>query len=184
MDTMVRENLGLIVNVKNASESGDKAELVRLLGQVREKLAPLTARGTMLEELRGVLTSADYASVEGLVKEYRSAVMEDLRAEGGRARPAQLAVREGLVELGQEIKRSYERQFSARAAEFEKVLSKLDLRPEQEQTIRTMVHDHFQETMGRATPQQNRVLFVRILGTLNREQQVKLLQEYSGALPE
>jgi hypothetical protein len=191
VDGMVRENLELIINLRNAKESGDKGELVRLLGEVKEKLQPLAARGTLLQELKDAMPSVEYARVETMTKEYRQAIVDELReeagpdgAKGGRVRDGALAGRESLLELGQQIRASYERQFVSRFARFEQVLAKLDLRPEQERSIRAMAREQFEKTKGRATPQEKRDLAVRILAVLEKDQQAKFLKATSEEMPD
>jgi hypothetical protein len=181
LDKVVAGNLDLLVEIGNASQAGDKAALLRLAGEVYKKLEPLRQRGTLQKELSGVLPEKKAVRLQDLAREYRSAVRDEIVAEaksrGETLRPAQGLARAGLAELGQEIRRSYERQIAAGTAELEALISKLDLTPEQDGKVRNMVSTFFQETKGRATPAQKRDLFFRVMGVLNLDQKRELLKQ-------
>jgi hypothetical protein len=183
LDRIVGSNLELLVQIGNATQAGDRPALVRLAGNVHERLEPLRRRGTLQKELAGVLPEAKGVRLQDLAGEYRTALRDEIvreaKSKGERLRPAQGLARVGLLELGQEIRRSYYRQIAAGTAELESVIGKLGLTPEQEGKVRGMVLTFFQETMGKASPAQKRDLFLRVMATLEPGQKRELLRYIS-----
>ncbi len=180
VDRVVIENVPMLLEYRTAAEAGDRAESVRVLGEFLGKLDPLTKRGTLLDELAGVLSVGPRHEFEALVGEYREALREEARREaverGERFRPRAYGVRENLLTLGQEIRRSYERQVTGRIAEFDKVLAELALEPEREARVRALVTEFGQRTRLNPTEAQRRELFAAILKELTPEQAGRLLR--------
>jgi hypothetical protein len=183
-DHVVLDNLDLVVRLHNARQAGDKMATVNLLTEFMRKLAPVNARGRLAEEIHNALPAEQAAKFDAIVAEYRTAAMAEARREaerrGERVAPRVLETRENLASIGAEIRRSYERQISARAAEFERIIAQLGLRAEQETKIRNMVTDYAQQTKGKATPEQRRTLFFRIMAELDQDQQKRLMALYLG----
>jgi hypothetical protein len=182
LDRIVTDNLDLIIRIHAAGEAGDKAEALTLLGQALQKLKPLRERGTLESELGAALPEAQRAAFWALVKEYQGAMIGELRdearARGEEARPLAATIKSSLIVLGAEVKRSYERQVGGKAAEFEKILAKLGLTPEQESRVRGLVARFAEQSKGKPTEGQKRDLFLAVMSHLNREQQ-KLLIRYT-----
>jgi hypothetical protein len=184
LDRIVTENIDLVVRFAGARQAGDRAEQLKLLEEFSKKLEPLSARGKLIDELKGVLPRDKASRLDTLVNDYRRAAADDDVAEA-RTRGEQLSrlqanLRENLASLGSDVKRSYERTVAAKAADFEQVLAQLSLRPEQESKIRGMVRDFVQETKGKPTPEQRRGLFMRIMALLDPDQQQTLVNAYLG----
>jgi hypothetical protein len=179
LDKVVSGNLELLVEINNAAQSGDKAALLRLAGDVYRQLQPLRDRGTLLAELGRALPADQHRRLQDMVLEYRRALRDDVTAEaaakGETLKPRQSAGRQALAELGQEIKRSYERQISAGLAELETLLQKLELSPEQDGKVRTLITQHFERTKGKPTPAQKRELFFNLMAVLDGRQKRTLL---------
>lgn len=184
LDKIVIANLDGIVKFANARQAGDRRGQILQLSQLMGKLGPLNARGTLGSELRGTLGADKVKQYDAIIAEYRKAAADEAtkeaRARGERLTPQQIETRENLQSLGQEIKRSYERQIAAKATEFDRIIGQLGLEPEQETNIRNLVADFAQQTKGKATPEQKRDIFFRIMSRLNPDQQKKLVSLYLG----
>jgi len=184
LDKIVVENLDVIVKFANARQAGDRRDQILLLSQLMGKLQPLNARGNLGTELRGTLDEAKAKQYDTILAEYRKAAADEAnreaKARGERLTPRQIETRENLQSLGAEIKRSYERQITAKVTEFDRIIGQLGLEPEQETNIRNLVTEFGQQTKGKATPEQRRDLFFRIMARLNPDQQRKLMSLYLG----
>ena len=184
LDKIVIDNLDLVLKFSNARQAGDRREQVLLLSQLVTKLQPLNARGTLASELRSTLPAEKAKQFDAILAEFRKAAADeankDARARGERLTARQIETRENLQSLGLEIKRSYERQITARATEFDAIIAQLGLEPEQETNVRNLVSEFGQRTRGKATPEEKRDLFFRIMARLNPEQQKRLVSLYLG----
>ncbi len=180
LDKVVAGNLDLLVELANASQAGDKAALLRLAGEVYRELEPLRRRGSLESEFLRALPEGPGVRLQTLVGQYRTAlrdeVVADAKAKGETLRVRQASARVALFELGQEIRRSYERQIAAGTAELEALIARLELRPEQDMKIRNMVSNFFIETKGKADAAQKRGLFLRVLAVLDGPQKRALLR--------
>jgi hypothetical protein len=186
MDEIVKDNLLLLGKVHTAVQGGDRAEIVGLLGEVREAMEPMRARGTLMEELQDALPNEKAKRVKVLAKEYREALYAEMKAAkeagGERLRLREFVTRETLAELGGEIKRAYERTLGASQANFERVLAKLELRPEQETKIRNMAVRHVEETKGKATRAQNVAFVLRVMRELDAGQRKRLMEAFDEGM--
>lgn len=183
LDKAVIDNLDLVIQIHNAKESGDKAEKLRLLGELMKHLKPLTARGPLVDELAATMPKPQADTFKKLVADYRDAAIAenqaDAKARGEKLTQRQATIRENLVTLGLDIKRSYNRQITARVADFERILAELNLSPEQETKVRNMVVEFAQQTKGRPTADDKRSLFFKIMAVLDSEQQKTLMRLYA-----
>jgi hypothetical protein len=93
-----------------------------------------------------------------------------VRAEGG------ATAAEALAAVGREIRRSYDRVVTSAVKDFEELIKRLELSPEQEAEVRRLAQDSFQQTAGKATPAQRGELFVKIYGVLEPGQRAKLVE--------
>jgi len=184
LDRIVLNNLNLVMQFHNARLAGDKRDQLVLLTQLLVVLKPLTDRGTLSEEIIGALSLDQSVTFKSLVRDYNQAAAAETEAEsraaGERLTQRQITARENLVVLGTEIKRSYERQITSRTAEFEQIMSQLELEPEQESKIRAMVLDYAQAVVGKPTLDQRRSLFFRMMAVLNADQQRTLIRLFVG----
>ncbi len=184
LDAVVIDNIDLVVKLHNARQSGDRRDQLAVMSEFMKKLQPLNARGRLADEIRGTLSKEQQGRYDAILKEYREAAIEEgtkeARARNEFVTDRGMETRENLASLGLEIKRSYERQISSKAAEFERVVSQLGLRSEQEAKIRALVTSFTQETKGKATAEQKRALFFRIMADLDPDQQQRLMRLYLG----
>jgi hypothetical protein len=184
LDKIVQDNIDLVVRFANARQAGDKAGQLAALNEFSGKLQPLNVRGKLADELRNALPREKTARFDNLINDYRRALadedMADAQARGENLTRLQVNLRQNLQSLGVEIKRSYERTIAAKSAEFEQLISQLSLRPEQEAKVRSLVTDFVQRTQGKATPDQRRDLFFKIMAELDPDQQKALMNAYMG----
>lgn len=180
LDEIVRDNLLLLVKLNNARQAGDREGVREALREFRPKFEPLQARGRLIDELADALPAEQATRLRELVREYWQAVLAE-EGEGGdgtgeRRRPREAMAREATAAIGREIRRSYERQFTARRERFDKVLAAAELPPEKETMVRNMVQDNFQKTQGKATPEQNRELVLSIAAKLDPAERRRFLR--------
>jgi hypothetical protein len=180
LDKIVLDNLDLVIQIHNARQSGSRIDQLVLLGDFVKAMRPLNDRGTLADELLPVLPLAQGADFRALVREYNQAATAEIVAEaksrGERLTPRQAATRESLIVLGQEVKRSYERQITSKTAEFEAIIAQLNLDPDQDSKIRNLVLDYAQEVKGKPTADQRRAVFFKIMALLDSEQQRTLVR--------
>ncbi len=179
-DKVVRENIDLLVRFQTATAAGDRTEQGTLLMELAAELRDLRARGTLQNEISGLLTDDLAEPFDAIVDEYRAAVVQELvesSPEGLRLWQARRRV--ALQEMGQQIARAYDRVVVSASSDYEALLAKLALSTEQEAKIRRMVQEFGQETMLNPTQAQRRELLLRILPELTPEQRQILFREYS-----
>lgn len=183
LDKAVRDNIDLLLRLQSA----DRRVRLDLIREFGESLKELRTRGTLREEVRGVLPKGQATRYDELIDGYWDVVVSDAvqaaqRENSTRPAPgrAEVLAREVLTSLGNEIRRSFERQIGQRAREFEELLGKLGLSPEKDSKIRGMLADHVERTGGKPTPQQRRDLVLRIYGELDREQKRIAARELLG----
>lgn len=184
LDKIVTDNIDLVVKFANARQAGDRAAQFALLDEFSRKLQPLNARGKLADELKSALPPEHAREYDAILSEYRRAATDadvaEAQARGEKLSRLQANLRENLASLGLQIKRSYERTIAAKAADFEQLIGQLNLRPEQDTKIRNLVTNYVQDTKGRATAEQRRTLFLRIMGELDPDQQKTLMNAYLG----
>jgi hypothetical protein len=185
MDALVRDHLKEIAELASARQSGDQAAARRLLADLLQKAKPITSKGTVLEQVKAVLSNKDGAELERLVKEYTAATVAD-RADNSMGDPGarkprtrvgqrvQAQITERLTGLGAEIKRSYERVFGGRAGELQEAIATLGLSPEQESKVQRIFTDLFQKTYGKPTRTQSTKAFLDAYALMNDEQKARL----------
>lgn len=195
MDALVRDNLKEIAELASARQSGDQTAARGLLADLLRKAKPITSKGTVLEQVKAVLSNKDGAELERLVGEYSAATAaeraENPMGEAGARTPRtrvgkrlQAQAIERLAGLGGEIKRSYERVFGGRAGELQELVAKLGLSPEQESRVTQIFTDLFQKTYGKPTRAQSTKAFFEAYALMNDEQKARfreLAAERTGA---
>lgn len=187
VDEVVIGNIELLVSVKGAGESGDRVRAIGLLRKLDEAFGGIEPVRKFEERLGGAMGLVQRQEFMALLDEYRDAVAEDrrraLEREGAarrELRPRALRLRERLEELGVEIRRSYERQVTLAAREFEALMAKLALRPEQEGEIRRLVADYAQRTQLNPNEADRRAIFLKVLSHLDEDQRRILFESARG----
>ncbi|MEK6701141.1 MAG: hypothetical protein AABZ53_02685 [Planctomycetota bacterium] len=189
LDRVVIGNLDLLGELQQTNERRGK---LKLLGDFREKLKDLEARGTLREEVEKVLPKEQADRYRDQIDGYWSVVIDDAMQEGKNTSKndksgktpepsrASITARESLLAFGVEIKRSYERQIAGKTKELEEFLSKLGLSQETEEKIREMYREFFERYRNGSSETQRRDLFQRVFRQLNKEQQKIALAEVLG----
>ncbi len=191
LDEIVRDNLELLVQLNNARQAGNKAEAVPLLGKLSDAMEPLRqearGRGRLRDEIATLLGDDDRRDFQRMIDEYwRALVKDELQQAESRKEKLSLAqarVRVTLGALGNELRRSFERQFKLREKQFEDFLAALDLTPEQDAKIRKQVQEFVERTRGKPSPRESYDLTMKILPLLTPEQRRALARIMLGVSP-
>jgi hypothetical protein len=193
IDSLVQDNLKLLAESKSARDAGDQDAARRAYRELFAKAKPYFDRGSLIEELRPVLSTDEHTQLVGMVSAYRAASAKD-RAEypdaaqpraGRTARAGSpvaemfgAAASENLETLGLEVKASYDRVFLSGQRDFEETLQALALSPEQESTIRRLVTDQFQKSFGKVSPADRRRIMMKVYRELTPEQRKLALERF------
>jgi hypothetical protein len=179
LDRIVVNNIPELLEIFSSFQGGDAATGIRKYLRFSRELRPLNARGSLQEEIAGVLPDELRARFDAIVNEYRSALVEDIRAEaeskGEKIGRRQAALREGLAAIGQEIGRSVERQIGNGALQLQRLYEHVEATAEQQAAIGAKVQEFLGETQGAPTRMQSVRLFFDILRVLTPEQRKHLL---------
>jgi hypothetical protein len=183
LDTIVRDNLRLIIELAQAKQSGESESTRRLQAQVLEKASPFFKRGPLLGEVRPALTDEHFAELKRMVDEYNAVAADDRMGDPmtGPKKDNKLGalLAQGFEGFAAEARASYERVVGAGGKEFEALIRMLSLTSEQESGIRQKAGDLFQKTYGKPTKRQQFQLFMDIYAQLDVEQRHKLA-DYIG----
>jgi hypothetical protein len=184
MDKIVTDNLREVVEMAQAFAANDQAAGLRLAGELYRKAEPFVMRGRLVDELSAVLSEENAAELRRLTQEYWRAAIEESALEqgaGGRPRGRMGAVmHQRLTTLGHEVRQSLERTVIAQGREFEALLGRLGVTPEQESVIRAAVEEAYVATMGKPTRVQQVAAFLKVYGVLNPEQRRELGRAIAG----
>jgi len=184
LDELVKDNLKEIVELAGARQAGEAARARELMRDLLRTAGPIMKKGTLVEQVSAALPTQAGEELNRLVEEYVQAAVEDrmenggpegaARAGGGKPGKMQASIAERLTGFGAEIKRSYERVFTSRARDFEKLLKDLNLAPEVESKVQQVFTDLFQKTYGKPTPAQGSKAFMQAWVLLDGEQRTRL----------
>lgn len=185
LDTFVGENLDLIVKIGNAAGTGNQADMVGLIFEAMNKLRPLHRRGTLENEISGVLPGAHRAEFKRLLTEYRDAIVAERRAElerNGEPKKDRFGIlsEEHLKTLGREIERSVQRQLRSGDFVYRYLTRGLDLTPEQHASIRDKCRA-YSERVGEEEIKSEQVkLFFAISAELTPAQRIQFARLVNG----
>lgn len=189
LDELVIDRLDLLIKLSNGGGDADRAEAIRAL---REALAPTTRKGRLGDRLRALMPADAAAEHQRLEREYVQAVAEDrvqmLAAEAADAPQRALRLRaqaiEMLVGLGAEVRSAYERTLVQRGQELESLIASLNLLPEQDGKVRTIIREYTEQTLldkdARDDQRARTNLFLRVAAELTPQQRRKLLEHVRG----
>lgn len=180
LDTIVRDNFELIVNVAGAAQGGDKTQVTKYLGELWEVSQPLRKRGALVEQLAKVLSKDEATQLRKMVLEYNGARMKDEenahKQRGEKFDNAKFNINERLGILGQELKRSYERVIGQQSKDLDAVIASLNLSVEQDAKVRQILLDVVQRNGAKATNAQKVGAYLKIVAVLDEDQR-KVLYE-------
>lgn len=181
LDTIVRDNFELIVNVAGAAQSGDKLQVTKYLGELWEVSQPLRKRGALVEQLAKVLSKDEATQLRKMVLEYNGARMKDEenahKQRGEKFDNAKFNISERLGILGQEIKRSYERVIGQQSKDLDAVIASLNLSVEQDAKVRQILLDVVQRNGAKATNAQKVGAYLKIVAILDKDQRTILYEK-------
>lgn len=180
LDRLVLDNLETLVALGAAGDAGNKAEALRLGLDLIAKSEPLRARGRLRDELAGVMPAPVKTRYLAIVDEYWDAIAAEAKAGlGKKGRIGAILEERGRL-LGKEIERSFYRQVDPKGEEeFERLLARLELRPEQESKVRHLAEEFIRSAKFRPTKAQEVAFIVRVSSMLDEGQRQRLA-EYIG----
>jgi hypothetical protein len=185
MDEAMGGNIPLLLKVQGLS-AALASDRVRIIREVSAAMRPLRERGTLQDELSRVLSPVHAAEVKRLCGEYEEALIAQRVAQaseqGTRMNRTQAQATERLYAVGHEVRRSYERVTSERSARLEELIDSLNLKGDQEERIRRILMDGFQESLGKPTAAQKRERFVKVLSVLDDRQRRELMSRAAPSM--
>lgn len=189
LDKVVMNNLALLLKAQSAQATGDRAGQMDVVRELGEALKPVREGGRLRDQLAAQLPEKERKEFTRMVDGYWRAIVDEgvKENEASGKREGRLGVfsREALKALGAEVKRSYERQIQARLGELESFMKALDLPPERDARVRTVISQYAQQalikpdTMGYGDAKARRTLFADVLKELTPEERQRLLAELS-----
>lgn len=181
LDTIVRDNFELIVNVAGAAQGGDKTQVTKYLGQLWEVSQPLRKRGALVEQLAKVLSKEEATQLRRMVLEYNGARVKDeetaAKQRGEKFDNAKFNINERLSIIGQELKRSYERVIGQQSKDLDAIIASLNLSVEQDAKVRQILLDVVQRNGAKATNAQKVSAYLKIVAVLDKEQRTILYEK-------
>lgn len=184
LDTIVGDNIELLLRFQTAKEGPERLGVLR---EAMELFKPLRDGGRLRDRIAAVLPEEHAKRFEALIDGYWKAILDEVQADAkarkDKAGPEEIEARERLRAVGDEIRRSYERQVVAKSRQLEDLLKPLNLSPEQDGKVRTLVTEFAEQTKGKANPAQRRELFGKLLKELNPEQKRQLLRQVLVGTP-
>jgi hypothetical protein len=187
LDKIVMANLTLLLKGQTAQATGDRAEQMDIVRELGEALKPLREGGRLRDQLAAQLPEQERRDFTRMVDSYwRAIVDEGMKAnEASGKREGRLGVfsREALRAMGTEVRRSYERQIQSRLADLESFMKALDLPPERDARVRTLISQYAQQSLvkpeaGTRTAA-GRKLFADVLKELTPEERTRAIAEIS-----
>jgi hypothetical protein len=183
LDTIVRDNLKLIIELGMAKQGGDAQEGNKLQAQVLEKAMPFLRRGPLINEIRPALPQEKFAELKRMVDEYNRVAAEDRMGDpmSGPKKDNKFGamLAQGFEGFAAEAKASYQRVVEAGGKDFENLIKMLQLTAAQESKVRQIAMDMFLKTYGKPTKMQQLRVFLDIYSELDKEQRHRLA-EYIG----
>lgn len=184
-DSVLQQNILLVQQLGSAGASGDKQEAVRLLMVIMGKLHPLTSRGPLELEIGRVLQPSQRKVLERLTKDYHNAVAADGLWEDGRVtRPGnrfETIAAERFRLFTVDAERSIKRILGQGEQDFEQLIAKLSLSPEQESRMRAQVQAFGERTGLNPTEGDQLRLGLVVFAWLDADQQAVLLRHMHEA---
>lgn len=187
-DTIVRDNITLLLKLDTVGKSDNLDERRKVLGEALAKARPLIHRGPLIEEITRALPSDQAKQFRAMIDDYRAALAADnaktgMRSSGspGGTTPAKpsrigMAIAGNLEGFGAELRRSVDRVIQQPGRDFDALIKKLQLTPEQESKVRSKVLDIAQQPGYRSSKLQQTKVFLEIYGMLDTAQRALLVE--------
>lgn len=199
IDRIVQENLGTLAAAAQSAQSGgagvDRRRAMEGLRELMELARPFRERGRLIDEVAPFMPAEQAAEARRLVREYWRAIVRERMEIGPPDEPgkrltfAEASANEMLLSLGQEARQAFERTIGQQARNFEDLIRRLNLTPEQESKIRALAQDSATERMTppesgggyreptRRDQLRNAGRFLEIYGMLDADQRRILLEQ-------
>lgn len=158
LDRAVQAHLKDLEQASNAGQSGDEAGALAYLRPIIDDTSELRERGRLLDELAGAVGKEHAQRLRQLHDEYWRAIVDERMTLGNPRKPDKKLSRfeagafETVAQLGQELRRSYERTVGLQARDFEALIAKLNLTPEQESKVRAITSEIVQRRLNEPSP--------------------------------
>lgn len=183
LDEIVLKNFALLQRMHDATIAGDAAKARELSGRFLLKLERLTDRGRFEDELRPQLRLDHQEEFTRLITEYRQALLQEgtreARAANQDMKPQQIADREMRRAMAREVQRAYQRTIVGTPVDYDALLPKLGLKPEQESKVRNLATE-FTQQHKEPTEDQRRDLLMKVLADLDDAQRLALINAIRG----
>ena len=184
LDKAVIENIELLVEFQSAKSAGDELRQAALLARFVRSLSALESRGSLRAEIESALGDEERARFDSLIDEYNQAIVAEARElakeRGERFIQFKFVQVERLKVLGQEIRRSYDRQIGSRTEDLERLLAAIALTHEREAEVRRIVTDFAQRTLLNPDEKDRAGLFIKIASMLSSEERERLVEFIRG----
>lgn len=176
LDEVIGRNVDLLTQLGTAGSTGDRLDLFLLLAEFYRQMQPVRDRGPLRAEIAAVLPTPVRAEFDALVDGYWNALLAEGKASGKPLWRFQILAEERFRILSGEVERSFERVMEAGKIDFRYLLKGLELTPDQNAMIETMLAAYETRTKGSPTENERNLLFLRILAHLDADQRRLLLE--------
>lgn len=180
-DKIVAENPAILARMVGA-RSTSKQEFVAALGDFLALLKPLSSRGKLRDELAAALPPEPRSRFEYLLNEYRDAAIAQGAKEDGAGtvdgpRRRGYEIRETLLIVGQEFKRSCDRQLVAHEDAFKTALTRVGLSAAQESGIKAIFAELAAQPKDQSAPDRHRAAVLAAFNQLRPPQRAVVLRD-------
>lgn len=189
LDELVIDRLDLLLALRDSPSQQARGQAI---ADLRRALAPLASQGDLGQRIRACLPEPLAAEHLRLEQEYRNALVEERLETLRRERPdspaglLRLRARaiENLLMLGEELRAAYDRTIVQQGEDFEALLARLALTPEQEGKVRAIVGRYAQRALLDAQVREDRSarvrVFLEVAAELTPDQRRVLLDHVRG----
>jgi hypothetical protein len=177
IDRVIAGNIPLLLKFQSLRDTGNRRDLSIALRELSDKLTELRARGRLRDEMAGALTEANASEYRRLTDEYWRVLLDDstrqAQAIDKNAKPADVAARELLRALGDEVQRSFERRIDG--ADVPDLVRRTTLDSDRQAAAAEIFGE------PASTAQEKRAAAMRVLALLTPEQREAIVGAMYGA---
>jgi hypothetical protein len=186
VDKVLGNNVPLLLKflgVAKLDNRTEQLEAIKELAKVPE-FTPLRDKVKYRDQLIAAMAPEKGVQYKQILSDYFSALSQQSKEtqtfKGKAATPEQSRGFETLLAIGVEMRRSYDRQITAKGDKLGEMASKASLTPEQDAKIKAVIAEFQQKSAGKPTLEQQREAFTKVLKELNEGQRMTLLKELYG----
>ena len=184
-DRAVADNFESLQLFQAAEAEGDRLAQFSIVWGFLSSLEPLSERPLLEVELRSALEPQNQGEYDAILARYGSERLAHARAEAERTGTAFKGVEFALEGIGKtlelEIGRAFERRLSDGSMWLEMIVRELDLSADQDQMVRGMAADYFDEVGLDPTEAEQEAFFIKLLMRLRPDQAAELLKLVRGS---